>query len=409
MTSVQRISPTHDSQFRVLQLVSNLEIGGAQEVVRTLAENLAEAECLPVVGAFCDGPLRRDIERLGIPVEILPERRYSVVQTPQYLWDMARIRRALADLARRYHVNIVQTHLLMSLDFLVLTLRRRDGPCVFWTVHNANFTLRKDHLPGQLWLLRPKQSVYRLLYRVALRRLDGFIAVSEDVRRSMLQEIGAIPDEKLAVICNGVDLRRYRRSIDRLAVRRMLNIPAHARLAAVVATFKLQKGHRYLIEAARPLVEQFPDLHFLLIGDGELRNELQAQTRAAGLAEHIHFLGSRQDVSDLLAASDYFVLPSLWEGLSMALVEAMAVGLPVVATSVSGTSQVMLDGETGLLVAPGDARQLAEAMRVLLLDPERARAMGAAAYRRVESSFSARKQAESHIALYRRSLERSAL
>jgi glycosyltransferase involved in cell wall biosynthesis len=391
-----------DSQLRVLQLVSNLQIGGAQQVVRTLAENLAEAGCRPVVAAFRDGPLRRDIEALGIPVEILSDRRYSAVHGPLFVADVLRIRRAMADLLRRHDIDVVQTHLLMSLDFLALTLRGRAGPLVFWTVQNTDFTLRAEHLPGQRWLLRPKRAAYRLLYRAALRRLDGFIAVSEDVRAAVMREIGAVPDEKIAVIYNSVDLRRYQISVDRAAIRRGLGLPEGARVASMVATCKRQKGHSYLIEAAGSLVARRPDLHILLIGDGELRGALEAQARAAGVERHIHFLGSRLDVPELLAASDYFVLPSLWEGLSMALVEAMAAGLPVVATAVSGSRQVMLDGETGLLVPPADPQQLAAALQALLDDPERARAMGAAARRRVERAFSAQKQAADHIALYRR-------
>lgn len=395
-----------NGRLSVMQVVSNLEIGGAQEVVRTLAQNLAEEGCAPVVGTFKDGPLRREIERMGIPVEVLPARRYSVVALPLFIGDMLLIRRALLDLVRRYHVDVVQTHLLMSLDFLVLTLRARAGPLVFWTVQNASFTLRRDHLPSHRWLLGPKRWVYRALYRAATRWLSGFVAVSEDVKAAILRDIGSIPEQKITVICNSVDARRYRQPVDRAAVRSALGLPEQARVAAVVATFKRQKGHRYLIDAAGLAVARYPDLHILLVGDGELRDDLLAQVRSAGLAEHIHFLGSRQDVPDLLGASDCFILPSLWEGLSMALVEAMASGLPVIATEVSGTNQVMVDGETGLLVPPGDVARLAEAMLALLADPERARAMGEAARRRVEEYFSARRQAVDHIALYRREQRR---
>ena len=121
---------------------------------------------------------------------------------------------------------------------------------------------------------------------------------------------------------------------------------------------------------------------------------------AAGLADRFQLLGLRPDVPDLLAAADLFVLPSLWEGLPMALVEAMAAGLPVVATEVSGTRAVMVDGETGLLVPPGDVPALARAITALLCDPARAAAMGAAGRRRVETYFSARKQAADHLTLF---------
>lgn len=396
-----------NGRLAVMQVVSNLNIGGAQEVVHTLAENLAEAGCHTVVCTFQDGSLRQSIEQLGIPVEVLPERRHSVVAFPWYVAEMLQLRRALGDLVKKHQIDVIQTHLLRSLDFLVLTLRYRRNLLVFWTIQNANFFLREDHLRKHKWLLGPKQWGYRLLYRLTTRWVNGFIAVSDDVKASILKTIGPIPEDKITIICNSVDVRRYQRSVDKVHIRRQLGLAENARLMAAVATFKTQKGHRYLIEAVQSVIPHFPDLHILLIGDGELREELQAQTRKAGLDEHIHFLGFRQDIPDLLAASDYFVLPSLWEGLPMALVEAMAAGLPIVATEVSGTKQVMVSGETGLLVPPGDARQLAEAMSYLLSQPEQAKVMSEVAKQRVERYFGAKKQAEDHMALYERERKRS--
>jgi glycosyltransferase involved in cell wall biosynthesis len=282
-----------------------------------------------------------------------------------------------------------------------LTLRYRADLLVFWTFQNAYFTLREDHLPRHKWLLGPKRFGYRLLYRVAAHWVNGFIAVSDDVKRAMLKTYSLGPD-KVAVICNSVDVRRYQQPVDRVRVRRELGLAENSRVVAVVATFKEQKGHRYLIEAVPSVISQFPDLHILFIGDGDLREELQAQARAAGVDDHIHFLGFRQDIPDLLAASDYFVLPSLWEGLPMALVEAMASGLPVLATEVSGSKQVMVHGQTGLLVAPGNVQQLKEAMLRMLSEPDQSKAMAEAAQRRIAANFSSKKQAEEHVALYQR-------
>lgn len=394
-------------KLRVMQVISNLDVGGGQEVVRTLTENLAEAGCIPVVCTFKDGPLREPIERLGIPVEIIPERRASIFVFPVFLLEILRIRRALASLVKKYEIDVIQTHLLRSLDFLVLSLRFGTNLLVFWTVHNVRFDLREDHLSRNKWSLKPKRIGYRWMYRLGARWTDGFIAVSEDVKTAIQEYVGGIPDHKITVISNCVDLKRYQRSVDRASIRRQIGLAKDDRVCAMVATFKKQKGHSVLIEAASPVVLQFPELHILLVGDGELREALLAQTKALGLERHIHFLGFRQDVSDLLAASDFFLLPSLWDGLSMALVEAMASGLAVIATEVSGAKQVVVSGETGLLIPPGDARQLTEAMIQLLSNPEKARSMGMAGKQRVEKYFSARKQANDHIALFTRELSRT--
>ncbi len=392
----------------VMQVVSNLDIGGAQEVVRTLADFMARNGCISVVCTFADGPLRAEIERLGIPVEIIPERRHSVIALPLFILELLKIRRSLAALVRKYDVDVIQTHLLRSLDFLVLSLQTRTGPAVFWTFHNALFDLRRDHLARHKWLLRPKRAVHHLLYRLGSRIASGLIAVSEDVRQSMLDTMPGIPPERISVIANRVDASRYRKSNQRDAIRSRLGFSDAHHLMTVVAILKTQKGHAVLLKAMAEIAGKHPHLHLLIAGDGELREELEAQTRGLNLQPQVHFLGTRQDIPDVLAASDSFVLPSLWEGLPMALIEAMASGLPVVATEVSGSREVMLPNETGLLVPPGDVTLLAQALDFILSNPDRARAMGAAGRQRVEAGFSAQTQAREYLALFEKvQLQRS--
>jgi glycosyltransferase involved in cell wall biosynthesis len=395
------------SQLKIMQLVSNLDIGGAQEVVRTLAENLSEAGCVSVVCTFKDGPLRAEIEQLGIPVEILPERRYSVVAFPQFLKELLQLRRELLRVVNKYQVDVVQTHLLRSMDFLALSLRLNAGPKVFWTFHNSLFDLREDHLTRHKWLLKPKRISHHLLYRLGSRWVNGLVAVSEDVKKSILETMNGIPADKISVILNCVDVSRYGQVTNRSALRMGLGFAETDHLMALVATFKRQKGHKVLLEAAAELIPQFPNLHILLVGDGELRDELQAIARDLNLDRNVHFLGMCSDIPEILAASDSFVLPSLWEGLPMALIEAMASGLPVIATDVSGTRQVVVPGETGILVVPGDAQELASAITEFLTNPARAHAMGTHARQRVERLFSAQKQAREYVSLFEQALGRT--
>ena len=184
--------------------------------------------------------------------------------------------------------------------------------------------------------------------------------------------------------------------------RRTLGFTEDEILYTVVGTLKEQKGHRYLVEAVAPLIARTPQLHILIVGDGALRGSLETQVRAAGIEGNVHFLGNRSDVPAILSASDVFVLPSLWEGLPMALIEAMASGLPVIATLVSGSQQVVEQGRSGILVPPGEVAPLRQAIEDLLADPEWARLLGKAARQRVEEAYSARRQAEEHLSLYRR-------
>jgi glycosyltransferase involved in cell wall biosynthesis len=169
----------------------------------------------------------------------------------------------------------------------------------------------------------------------------------------------------------------------------------------MVGTFKRQKGHVHLLDAAASVAGQLAGLHIVLVGDGELAEAIEARVAALGLDGRIHLLGTRRDVPELLAASDSFVLPSLWEGLPVALVEAMASRMPVIASAVSGTSQVMVAGVTGWVVPPGDPDALARAMVELVSDPSRAATMADAAADR-SAAFSAAAQAEQLVALFRR-------
>lgn len=385
-----------------MQVINNLDIGGAQEVVRTLSAYLIERGSPTIVCTFRDGPLRNEIEAMGITVEVLPGRSHSFLSLPMFLKEIAGIRKGLIHLVQKYQIDVIQTHLLRSLDFLVASLKLRfPSLLVFWTVHNYQFELRADQLPGHRWLLQPKKYIHKALYRMASGRMNGFIAVSHEVEQSILQTM-RVDKNRITTICNGVDVRRYQRKVNRMAIRAHIGLKEMDQVMIVVGTLKEQKGHRYLIEAAAPLIAQNHHLHILFAGDGPLRNSLQQQVQELGLENHIHFLGNRKDIPDLLAASDYFVLSSLWEGLPMALIEAMASGLPVIATLVSGSQQVVEQGRSGILIPPGEVAPLRQAIEELLADPERAKMLGKAAQRRIEEAYSARRQAEEHLVLYRR-------
>lgn len=389
--------------LRILHVIADLEIGGAQMVVRTLVEYLARNGSQPVVCTFRDGPLRPPMEALGIPVILLPPRRHSILWLPGFLADMRRIYRALLTVVQQYRIQVVQTHLLHILDFLTLGLKLRPPrPAIFWTFHSARFALRAEHLARHRWLLRPKWAVQRRLYRRAARWCDGFIAVSEQIQASLVQTFGSAIASRITVIPNGVDTRRYGHPVDRALIRAAVGIPAAARLLVMVGTLKPVKGHRYLLAALPALVAVEPALQLALVGAGELRAELESQAATLGVSDRVHFLGNRDDVPALLAAADLFVLPSLWEGLSMALLEAMATGLPIVASAVSGTVQAITPEVEGILVPPGDVPALQTAITALLADPERAQQLGAAAQRRAAREFSAQRQALRYLELYRR-------
>ncbi len=192
---------------------------------------------------------------------------------------------------------------------------------------------------------------------------------------------------KIRLIANGIDLERFTPRPQSGVLRAKLGVPSSAPVALSIGRHVAEKGYRHLLDAAALIERAKPGVHWILVGNGELRSELEAQTRRLHLGSQVHFTGWREDIPDVLALSDVFVLSSESEGFGRVLVEAMAMNRAVVATAVGGVPDIVLAGETGLLVEPANPVALADAVRALLDDPARAARLGAAGRARAESTF----------------------
>jgi glycosyltransferase involved in cell wall biosynthesis len=193
---------------------------------------------------------------------------------------------------------------------------------------------------------------------------------------------------KIVVIRNGIVMARFAKREPNERLRRDLGIPLSARLVAVFSRLNRMKGVQYFLDAAIVLAARFPDVWFLVAGDGGSRNELEEHARQLGLGQRIVFTGFRTDVPDLLSEATISVLPSLSEGTSNTLLESMAAGIPVIATRVGGNIEVVEDEVSGLLVPPRDSAALVAATGRLLEDPGMALRLGQAGLRRVSEIYS---------------------
>lgn len=388
--------------YRVMQIILDLELAGAQEVVHILAKYLQRNHCEVVVCAFQDGPMRQKIEALGVPVELLSRPRHSIINLPMFLGEMRQIRQKLLALVATYQVDIIQTHLLEVLDFVCLSLRgHHQVKLVLWTVHNIEML---PTYPG--WLLSVKRVVYRWLYRYLAHKVDRFIAVSDEVNAAIVRELGSHVASQVETISNGVDTELFGSSNDQSTLREALNVSDENPLILTIGRLTEQKGQRFLIEAAAQVLSNNLQVHFLFVGQGELKEALINQAKQTGFEENFHFLGLRKDIAELLATADLFVLPSLWEGLSIALLEALAAAKPVIATAVSGTKELITSDLNGVVVPPSDSTALAQAILSLLNDPDTAKSLGQAARTHIIENYSAQKQVEQSIALYHQLLPR---
>jgi glycosyltransferase involved in cell wall biosynthesis len=206
---------------------------------------------------------------------------------------------------------------------------------------------------------------------------DAFIAVAPSHGR-FLVEHERFPAEKVVVIPNGVDTSRFNPAAHDATVRREFRIAETAPVVGIVAALRPEKNHELFLELARGVVAKLPAARFLIVGDGPCRDALQHRARELGVATQVHFLGMRGDLPRLLASMDVFALTSHMEANPISILEAMSVGLPVVATNVGSIHETVEDGVTGFLVPPGDATLLTERVVSLLRDLPRSRAMGTA-------------------------------
>jgi glycosyltransferase involved in cell wall biosynthesis len=366
--------------MKILQLISSSGFFGSENVMIQLSRELRSRGFEPVVGVF-DNRRQSHLEAAEVArgnrfrVEVFACRGKVDPRT------LLRIRRFL----RGEHVEILHTHGYKSnLYGLWASVGMEIGRVA--TCHN--------------WLGEDlKMRMYARLDKMFLRRFDRVIAVSDSIREQ-LSKVRMAPG-KMVMIHNGIDLKRFECSAEARKVREELGIPEGCKVIGSVGRLSAEKGHCYLIQAAQELLSHDRNLFVLIIGDGPLRGALEkGVAEKRGLGSNILFTGTRRDIERIYSAMDVFVLPSLTEGLPMALLEAAAAGKAVVATRVGGIPTIIEHGRSGLLVKPGDAKGLAKAIQEILADPDMGRRMARNAYEAVKGSFSAEMMADRYVEVY---------
>lgn len=346
----------------VLHVITRLDRGGSAEVVLDLAAGLARRGYrVRLITGLTRHP-QEDIvafgRRSGVPVTVLPSLRRSV--WPWY--DLA----ALFHLVRlmiKLRPRLVHTHTSKAgtLGRIAAWLTRR--PRVVHTPHGHVF---------YGYFSKPLSVAFTQLERILARTADRITTLTKMGRLDHLGLHIGKPDQ-LQVIGPGVRLERFAHSPDlREPMRRELGFRDEPVVGWVGRLTEIKDCATFL-KAAGEVAREMPETRFLVVGDGELRTDLEAQAERLGLKERVRFLGHREDVPALMAAMDLFVLSSLNEGFGRVLVEAMAAGLPIVATIVGGVAEVVGHGETGLLVPSGEPTAMAEAMLAILQDMGMAR------------------------------------
>jgi len=235
------------------------------------------------------------------------------------------------------------------------------------------------------------------------RQVDGFIAASEAIRRMLVED--GLPQDRTFTVHEGIDVERVA-GAPPANVRAEFWLPTHAPVVGNIGALVPHKGQRHLVDAVPIVLADVPDARFVIVGEGELRPALEHRIRELRLDKHVVLSGFRTDVLGLLKGFDLFVMSSVTEGLGTSLLDAMAAARPIVATTAGGIPEVVVDGETGLLVPPRDAHAMAAAVVTLLRDRARREQFGRAGLARVRARFSAERMVAETLAVYERVVQR---
>ncbi len=347
----------------VCHIITMLELGGAQQNTLFTVSHLDRSRFRPVLITGEPGPLDEEARKLaGVEFHQVP----SLVRAIRPLADL-RALLALAWLLRRLKPAIVHTHSSKAGILGRLAARLAGVPVIIHSIHGFGFT-RYQAAPVRRLLI----AVECLAAKVTSR----FFAVSEANRRLGV-ELGLFPKSRCAVIRSGVDVASIRRlEVDTTAKKRELGLEPGRPLVGMVAPMKPQKAPLDFVRVAAKVAARRPDTQFLFVGDGELREAMEAEIARLDLAKSFRLAGWRRDVPAVMRCLDVFVLTSLWEGLPRVYLEALAGGVPVVGTRVDGAAEVVQDGVNGYLLAPGDVQGIADRVVALLANPTMAADMG---------------------------------
>lgn len=365
--------------LKVLYFITELDIGGAEQLLLLTLKNINRQKFAPTVCCFYGGDLAGEIEKLGIRVIDLKIRNKFVLSSLFRLYN----------LLKKEKFDIVHTHLFHANIIGRIAARLCRVPVVISTHHYA---FNYNGPLGIFW------------ERLTAGLADRVIVVSEAARRFYLNQVNSLKD-KLVLIYNGIDLRQDSQS-HRVNLRQQLSLNNDF-VIGCIGRFAPVKGQDYLLRAAGDIIKTGRKIKVLLVGSGALEGHLKKIARDLGISEQVIFLESRRDVPAVLEALDLYIQPSLQEGLSIIILEALAMEKPTIASAVGGNAEVIINGESGILVPPRDHKALAEAIINLFENKTLARQLGVNGRLRVKEKFDIKENIRQTESLYEYLIEKN--
>ena len=358
------------------------EIYGAERVIYNLASEQIKSSMSPEVVYFRRPGQNSFLELLNdsrIPVHVVDSR--SRLDTVAFL--------TLRSICLHSSPRILHSHGYKGDVFLAILKRTLRGPAIVSTKHGSTDATSRTRL-------------YEHLGDLSLRYFDRVVAVSEYTKKKLIEL--HVPEGKIEVIHNGIDVSSFS-GAGKGSLRQSLRLAEDSRVAGFIGRLGPEKGIAYLLEAADTICRSTRGIYFVLIGEGILKEETEAFVASRGLKDRIITLGWRKDATGLLPDLDMLLLPSLTEGTPMVILEAMAAGVPVIASDVGGIGEIIEDSKTGLLIKPRDPGAIVESVKALLDNRGLAERISSSAMSEVQSRFSARRMSELYERTYRSMLK----
>jgi glycosyltransferase involved in cell wall biosynthesis len=359
------IAPAKDARVRVVYVTHTLGVGGAEELILNVVTRLPRDRYEPIVCCFEDPPGQMGVEIASHGIQVVPLGVKPGWRRPFDWWT-------IISRLRQLKPQIVHTFLLPASLYGRSAALVAGVPVIIGTEVNIYERKKWHHILAERWLARVGACV---------------VASAQSVKDAYVRQLGISPG-CVRVIYNAVNWDRLETTVAPDEMRRQLGVPQNRVVVGVIATLQDKKGHHVLLDAFAS-TPGLRDAWLMLVGDGPLRRSLEDHAVSLGIRDRVTFCGTRRDLGNLLPAMDVFALPSLWEGLPLALILAMGAARPVVATRIAGIPEVVVDGQTGLLVPPGDSAAIGAALARLCGDPVERRRMGAAARDAVRDRFGA--------------------
>ena len=371
---MKSITDNKNHKIKLIHVMQNLEVGGMENGVVNLCNRINRARFVPEICCLrgfghMDEYLKPDVKVTNMN---FPEGRNLglLLKMIKYF--------------KKERPGIVHTHNFYSEVYGILSAKLAGVPVIIHGTHGMRQIDKKNKIYATKFL-----SLFT----------DEFLTVSETLKKELIRETG-ISQRKVKSILNGVDIDKFQKQIDINKKKETLGIKTNMKVVGTIGRLVPVKNYKFLITAFSLLKKTFSDVTLLFIGDGPLRKSLQSTVNSQNLEKNVIFAGERNDVAAMLRIMDVFVLPSLSEGMSNTILEAMASGLPVVASNIGNNSKLIKDGETGVLVSINEPNQLSNAISGILSNPIKSITMGEAGYAYAKNCFSIEQMVNNYEKVY---------